>query len=312
MSEINASGGIKGKRVEVVFEDDRTDSKTTVGAVNKLISVDQVPVIIGATWDYLTNAAIPVIDEHKVVMITPSTLPDTLEATSTYLFETHAPIAVHETAVKDYLSRLKTPRVVIMSINVPWGKAHLETFRKAVVAAAGIVVKEVVLPSFDNNDIQGQLTLIKLLRPDVILTALTFSDSVTFLQRRAALGMGAPALMEEKIFDLVANGSISPELMKGISAFRFSPPNETFIENYTTAYGSAPREYADTAYDAVYAIKHAIESVGKTDSNSVRNGLKTLRYTGASGTMDFTLHNYPENETSLLYDFKEGTFQSVK
>jgi len=93
VDEINKSGGVAGRQVQVVIEDDHTDPKQTVSAVQKLIVVDHVNALIGGTWDFLANAAIPVIDRQKMVMITPSALPDTLEKTSPYLFVTHSPVS---------------------------------------------------------------------------------------------------------------------------------------------------------------------------------------------------------------------------
>jgi branched-chain amino acid transport system substrate-binding protein len=313
VNEINAAGGVAGKKLQVIFEDDQTDPKSTVSAVTKLISIDQVPVIIGPTWDFLTNAAVPIINQNKVVAITASTLPDTITATSSYLFETHAPVAVIQPAAEKFLSQFHKPRVVLITINNPWGMAYLRVFEAAAHAQGATVLKEVVLPSFDDNDIQGQLTLLQPLHPDALLTALNFDDSVTFMKRRQAFGMTMPILAEEKTEDLYKNGNVSADLLGGVFVDRFSSPNETFINAYQKIYGAPPQEYADTAYDAAYVIKAAIENAGGNYSaDAIRQGIKEVtNYNGASGKIDFTQNSYPENETAVLDKFINGQFQPV-
>jgi len=313
VEEINASGGIGGKKLEIIFEDDNTDAKSTVSAVTKLTSVDHVPAIIGATWDFLTNAIVPIIDQNKTVLVTPSTLPDTITASSSYLFETHAPIAVLEPAMETFLSQFVNPRVVIMTINNPWGLAYVRAFEKAAAAKGATIVKEVILPKFDDNDIQGQLTLLKPLHPDAMLTALNFDDSVTFFKRREAFGLAVPTLAEEKTEGLYAIGDISANLLGNVFMDRFSFPNAAFVNAYRARYGSGPQEYADTAYDAVYAIRQGILNAdGQYTSSAIQAGLKKISgYHGASGIIDFTKNNYPQNETPVIDELINGKFQAV-
>jgi branched-chain amino acid transport system substrate-binding protein len=314
ISEINATGGIGGRQLSAIFEDDESDPKISVSAVTKLISIDNIQVMIGGTWDFLANAVVPVIAQDKRVMITPSTFPDTLQATSTYLFETHSPVAIDEPIFEKFLNRFKNPRVVVIAPSQPWGMAHVRAFEQAIAATHSQLVKEVILPNFDDNDIQGQLTLVKPLRPDVILTAINFDDYAAFMKRRFALGISAPVLAEQKVEDMYARDNLSADLLSNVFVFRFSPSSPTFVSAYQKMYGDAPKEYADTAYDSVYVIKQAIEESGeKTDADSIRMGLKKITsYQGASGLIDFSQNNYAENKTPILDEFVGGNFQVVQ
>ena len=314
VQEINAAGGIDGKKLDVIFEDDESDPKTSVGAVTKLVSVDNVQVMIGGTWDFLANAIAPVIAQNKRVLITPSTFPDTLQTTSAYLFETHSPVAINEPIFEKFLSRFKDPRVVIMVPSQPWGMAHLHAFEQAVAGTHADLVKEIILPNFDDNDIQSQLTLIKPLHPDVILTAINLDDYAAFMKRRFALGISAPVLAEQKVEDMYARGNLPADLLTNVFTFRFSSSSPAFIADYQKTYDAVPQEYADTAYDSVYVIKQAIENAGgQTSADAIVLGLKKVTgYQGASGLIDFSKHNYAENKMPILDEFLNGGFRIVE
>lgn len=313
IDEINKSGGILGKTPEVVFEDDHTDSKQTVSALQKLISVDRTDVLIGGAWDFLANASIPVVEQEKKVMITPSALPDTLEKASDFLFVTHSPVSSNERAVTGFLKKTVGDRVAIISVNNLWGQAHLAMFKKSIEASGKLLVKEVTVPQFDNNDIQRELSLIKPLQPDIFVVALNFGDSSVFLQKKKELGINGKVLGDFHILDGYNQGSISKELLFDTTIFVFSDPTQEFNDKYTKVFGKQPGTYADTAYDAVYVIKQAIEnSGGKTDSDSIIRGIHQItHYQGASGQIDFSQRNYPENKVPILKTFNGTEFVNV-
>ena len=71
VTEINNTGGILGRPLKIIYEDDQTSPVQTVTSTTKLITIDKVEAIIGGTWDFLINAAAPVIREKKKILITP-------------------------------------------------------------------------------------------------------------------------------------------------------------------------------------------------------------------------------------------------
>ena len=103
--EINSKGGIAGKQVEIIYEDDQTDSAKSVTAIKKLVEVDNINLIIGGTWDFLANADIPVIEEGKAVLLSPSALPDTITQKSGRFFSVHSPIALHSDSMEGWMAK---------------------------------------------------------------------------------------------------------------------------------------------------------------------------------------------------------------
>jgi branched-chain amino acid transport system substrate-binding protein len=313
VEEINKEGGINGRKLEIIFENDQTDPKNTVSAISKLVSVDKVVAIIGGTWDFLANAAIPVAEANKVVLVSPSALPDTLERTSSYFFVTHSPVANLEPAIVRFLSQFKNGKIVIISVNNLWGRAHLDTFKKSIQKSGNQLTKEIILPNFDNNDIQRELTLIKNLKPDAIIVALNFGDSVSFLRKKSELRVSGKVLADFHVEDNYNKGNLSEELVKDVTLFVFSDPTEDFVRKYYEKYQERPKTYADTSYDAVYVLKLAFENSEDIESDKVLAGLRQVKnYQGASGLINFSSKNFPENKKAVLKIFKNHQFIQVQ
>jgi branched-chain amino acid transport system substrate-binding protein len=307
VKEINERGGINGKKIKVIYEDDGTDPQKTVTIVHKFIEIDNVDVIIGPTWDFLANAAIPVIDKRRKVAISPSVLGDTIEVTSPYFFSTFPPVAFKQKVIEKFLGKRQNQRVGIIVINNPWGRAHLETYKKAILATNNVLVRTIVLPKFDNNEISTELAILKNLNLDAILVSLNYSDSVSFLKKIKELDIRAKILGNELFGDIVKNGLLDMSTADGVYFTEISLPQEDFIKKFKENYKKEPGLNSDTAYDAVHLIAKVIEQYGK-DSESIKQGLKKIKYNGASGEISFDENNFPSNKKFELILIKNGQF----
>ena len=141
-------------------------------------------------------------------------------------------MSVHASAVEKFLSPFNDGRIVIITQDNPWGLAHQRVFKQAVEKTGNLVVKEIVLPKADNNDVQGELTRIKFLNPDAILVASNFSDTVNLLKRRIELKLPAKILIEQKIIELYNNGQLSADMLNDVVTFRFADPDFSFVRNF--------------------------------------------------------------------------------
>ena len=315
VEEINAEGGVRGIPLEVIYEDDQTDPKVTVSAAQKLINVDGVKVIIGGVWDHLANAIAPVIDQEKIVLISPSVNADTVGVSSPYFFMTYPPVASMGPAFEEFLTKFENPKVVTMTWNNNWGLGHAEVFKEAVAKTGGQVVKEIVLTKPDGNDIQRELTLLVPLNPDIIFTVMNFSDTAVFARKKSELGIKATTLNHYNLATTYLNGQIPNEFMEGLYVFKNSPSNTEFVEKYKNRYQMELQiPDADSAYDAVHVIRLALENNGgDTSADALVSGIHAIKnYQGASGLIDFSQTNYTENKKPVLEVFQGGKFVEVK
>lgn len=307
VDEINSKGGVLGRRIELVSEDDNTDPKKSVSAFQKLVEVNKVPVVIGGVWDIMANAIMPLTSVKQVPLISTTASPDILEKTTEYFFTTIPPVSIHQSTIEKYLKNEPGKKVAIMYVNGGWGIAHLETYKKAIDSSGKTLVAESKLSKFDNNDIQREITLLKLSKPEIILAAVNIMDGKLLAEKNAQFALNARIFGHDNIAASYESQEIDKNAMKGLVVYRLALPQSEFLEKYKKAYGKAPFDDADKAYDAVYVIKTAIELSEDPSSSGILKGLKQVGdFNGASGPIDYTKANWPTKDTARMEIF-DGT-----
>ena len=306
VKEINNKGGINGKKMVVIYGDDNSNPKNTVTIVYKFIDVDNVDVIVGPVWAFLVNPVIPIIDKAKKVTISPAVLGDTINSSSPYFFSTFPPVAFKQDEVERFLEQFKNKRIGVIVVNNPWGLAHLDTYKKAILDTNNTLVKTIILPKFDNNDMSTELTLLKNLNLDSILMCLNNHDSVNFLKKVKELGIKAKILGNEHVGEIIDKKLLDRNVADGVYYIDYSLPSEEFINNFKDFYGKEPGLYSDTAYDTIYLIANVIKQYG-TNQESIIQGLKNIKYNGVSGNISFNENNFPSNKEYRLILIENGT-----
>ncbi len=311
VKEINDAGGINGKKLELIYENDETQPQKTLTSVKKLAEIDNVLVVIGGSWDILANAVIPELDKEKIVLLSPSALPDTITQTSPYFFSVHSPVAVNKNAVEGFIKNNNIKTVGVLVVNNPWGIAHLSMFKSAINATNANLVKEIIVQNFDNNDLSTELTIFKDLNVDAIFITLNFNDMALFGRKRIELNITSRILAHSNFASTIEAGRLPIDVAEGVVVFRFSKPSQDFIEEFSKEYGKPPEIYSDIAYDTVYLIKFAIENCGY-NSESIRICISKVNFTGTSGQIYFGDKYYPENKQPVLEVVSNGTFVVIE
>lgn len=299
VEEINKAGGINGRSIKIIYEDDQTDSKRTVLSLSKLAEIDKVTIVIGGTWDILANAIIPEATKKKIVVLSPSALPDTLEQESPYFFSVHSPVAVNQEIFEQYIRENNVKTAAILNVNNPWGIAHRDTFRKAAANTGVDILEERTIMGFDNNDIATDMTLIKAKNPDMIFVTLNFNDMALFGKKRVELDMKSKILAHSNFASTIEGGRLPKELGEGVTIFQYSEPSESFIKKFKEKYEKAPEIYSDIAYDTIYILKEVIEKEGVEPDNVIK-GIREIKLQGVSGEIYFGNNNFPENKRPIL------------
>ena len=304
--EINSKGGIAGKQVEIIYEDDQTDSAKSVTAIKKLVEVDNINLIIGGTWDFLANADIPVIEEGKAVLLSPSALPDTITQKSGRFFSVHSPIALHSDSMEGWMAKTGVKKVAAIVVNNPWGLAHMAAIEDAAKMQGVDIILEEKLPSFDQNDLSTVLTKVSASGADGLFIAANFDDSALLAKKRSELSIKMPILSGENFYTALATGKIDKKDAEGVYALKFESGQSDFPNRFEKEYGKSPDIYSDTAYDALYAFKAAIEKADSQDPDRIIQSLHEISSDGASGKIFFGDKNYPENKKSVLGTIRDG------
>ncbi len=291
VEEINASGGVLGRKLVVVYEDTKGLAKEGVTAYRKLTTVDKVNVIIDDSVSGVTLAMAPIAQkDHVVVVATGATAPKISEA-GAYIFRVWNSDAHEGEVSADYaFDTLGFRSVAILYINNEYGKGLEQVFRSRLVERGGnIPTSESFAQSATN--IRTQLTKIQASKPDGLYVVGYPKEIPIALKQAKELGLNLPLIGTVAMQD--------PQLIQtagdAAEGLMFPYPKDPggqyvtlFKEAFQKKYGKEPGITADVGYDAAKMIAKAMELSGGPAGENIQKGLTMLKdYPGVSGTMTF-------------------------
>ena len=285
VEEINTAGGINGKKITIVYEDDGTDGKRAVTATTKLIEIDKVDAIIGGTWDYSLEPMAPIADSAKLILINPST-GNTKDNSrlSQYLFRTWPPIVSHVKAYAPVIKQEKIKHAVIFRAPGSWSDSYKENFEQIMKENGGELAADFVGTAFDGNDFATQVTKAKSLKPDAVFLAVGPIDTAHVVKKMKVQQFDAILLNAEGNFgEALTRNAITTDDFAISYYIDMLPYDEEFVKKYTEKYGKEPGISSDAAYTAVKLLAQAYKETGTTDSEAVRQWLQNSSYFDANG-----------------------------
>lgn len=291
LEQINASGGVLGRKLEVIYEDTQALAKEGVSAYRKLVTVDKVPAIIDDSVSSVTLAMAPMAEKDKVVILaTGATAPSISEA-GDFIFRIWNSDAYEgEVAAKYAYHDLSHRSAAILYINNDYGKGLEQVFKSEFSKLGGkIVASESFAQSATN--MRTQLTKIKAAKPQLLYLVGYPKETPIALKQARELQLGVQTLGTVAMKDpqlIEAAG----EAAEGLSFPYPKEPGGDHVAKFHAAiqakYGQDPGITTDVGYDAVKMIAQAIEKAGGFTGEDIRRGLNMLKnYPGVSGTMTF-------------------------
>lgn len=311
VGEINQKGGVKGKKLRVIYEDTQLQSQVAVSAVNKLISVDKVSVIIGCVSSGETLAAAPIAERNKVVLISPASTSFEISRAGDYIFRTIAPDTFEGTAMAQFALKSGNKTAAAVFVDNAGTKGPAEVFKRVFEESGGKMVAMEVGPQ-GSTDFRSQLTKVKAANPDAIYLLGYALELGNMLKQAKELGIQKPILsfqvMEEPKVAEIAGAAVNGVIFTSptISQSEATGRTKEFIDAYKQKYNKDPGIFSFNAYDAVYVIAAAIEKYGE-DADSIKKGLYEIKdYQGASGLISIDANGDTSQPPRLL------TYQNEK
>lgn len=313
VEEKNAQGGINGSLVTIVFEDDQTNPTQTVSAFRKLITVDKVPVVIGAMTSSSALAVAPIAEQNRIVLLSPSASAPALTNAGDFIFRNEVSDAYGGVAQADRTwNKLGIKKVAIIYINNDYGVGVKDTFVQTFKTLGGeVVATESFEP--DSQDFRTQLTRIKEKSPEAIFIV-AYKESILILKQIKELGIKAtllstPVFEDREILDKAGNAS-EGVIYVYYGGFNPQSSDETikkFVDAFKSKYNREPGYYAALAYDATNIVLLAIEK-GGTKSEDIKNALYQIKdFLGVTGKTTFD-SNGDVTKPVILKMVKNGQF----
>lgn len=293
--EINAAGGINGKKVEFIFEDDQSDNTVAASAFNKLVDKDGVCAILGGVTSGTTLAIAPNSTNKKIPMITPTgTEPTITNVGGDFMFRGCFVDSFQGEILAKYTKEKlgKTTTAVLYNSSSDYSKGIANAYKETLEKNGGQVLEFLSYGSDKETDFKAQLTKIKSANPDVII--LPDYYNVVGLIAKQARDMGITSQF------LGGDGWESEELTKiggtavdgaiYINHYYAEDTDENvknFVDSYTKKYNKTPDCFAALSYDTAKILVKAIEKANSTDGTAIKDALAGMEINSVTGNIKF-------------------------
>ena len=292
--EVNAAGGINGKQVELLVQDDRSDASEAATIVTKFVTQDQVHAILGEVASSRSIAAAPIAQNAHVPMLTPSSTNPEVTKKGDYIFRSCFIDPVQGAAIAQFGAKtLGAKRGALMVDRKNDYSTGLEKVISDVFTRLGGQI--VVTQSYQagDQDFNAQITSIKGANPDVIFVPGYYGDVALFAKQARDKGITVPLLGGDG-WDSPSLYQIGGAALDGCYFSNHYSPDDAdpivqkFVTDYKTRYGSIPDALAATAYDAARIMFDAIKRASSLEGPAIRDALAATKdFPGVTGKVTF-------------------------
>ena len=297
--EINANGGVNGKQIQLVVEDNKGNPTEAANVTEKLIVRDKVPVIMGAWGSTLTLASMPKLMEYKVPMVveTSSSVKIT-KSGNPYVFRLAPTSAIEADNFVEYIEPLKIKKADLLVVNNDWGRGAAVEFRR-VLEANGVEVGKELIMDAAAQDMTSQLSEVRSSDADTLIVTTAVEQLTLLLKQAQSLGL--------KRQIITTGGSQSPDQLieqagsaaNGSMHLLFFTPwtpestahpemSERFIAEWNKrGLNVAGLTESFRGYDGIQTIAAAIKNVDEVTPENIRKALWDVKIDGLNGDISF-------------------------
>ena len=302
--EINAKGGVDGRKIEIVTYDDHSSSADAVRAFQRAANEDHVAAVIASYISEVVLALEPWSGRLKTPMITPGAASDVITANIAKDYE-HNKYTFHGYLTSGSLAKLtcdaaktllvdglKMKTAVIMSEDAAW-TTPLDAGYAECLPTIGIKVLDHIRFSPDTTDFTPIFNRIEGQKPDVIITGISHvgvQPTVQWKSQQVPIPMlGIASQSTNSTFWKETNGAADGVLFQAVSGPDVAVTEKTlpFVEAFQKKYGNFPSYAGYTAYDEVYYIADAIHRAGSSEGEKLVTALEATDYVGTIGRIQF-------------------------
>ncbi len=315
IEEVNDRGGVLGRPLELVTEDDRSVTEEARTAAQKLLQRDQVVALLGEVASSRSLAAAPEAQRARVPMISPASTNPRVTEVGDYVFRACF-IDPFQGAVMAKFARetLGAKRVAILfDFKQDYSVGLADFFRKTFQSMGGEIVADERYTSGD-IEFRAQLTKIRATHPDAIFVPGYYTEAGLIAKQARELGITAPLLGGDG-WDSTRTLEIGGAAVEGnffsnhYAADSDSPLVQAFVKKYRAKYGEVPDAMAVLGYDAAGILVDALGRAGTTEGPKLRDAIAATKdYAGVSGTITMDAQRNARKD-AVVIEIKDGGFR---
>lgn len=312
VEEINEKGGITGRKIKLIYEDDEGKPEKAVAAAQKLIQKEKVIAILGALWSSPTLAVAPIAEKAKVILLSSGSSSPKITYAGDYIFRNEISDAygAEQSAILYFNAGFK--KIAIIYVNNDYGIGVRDVTIQSYKKLGGEVTTAEAFEQ-DEKDFRTQLLKIKRTNPDAILIV-SYKEAILILKQMKELGikkqiLGTPLFEDLEIIEKageLAEGAIYTYYGTFDSKSEDKKIKE-FVRKFKGKYGVEPEYYAPIGYDAVKILSLSIER-GGLKPEQIKDALYHIKnFPGLSGTTSFDQNGDVEKPV-ILKIVRSGKF----
>jgi branched-chain amino acid transport system substrate-binding protein len=319
IEEINAAGGVLGKKLELLTEDTQCKAGEPATVVNKLITRDNVVAVLGEVASSRSLEAAPVCQANSVPMISPASTNPDVTKTGDYIFRVCFIDPFQGTVMANFAAKsLKAKRVAVLTdVKSDYSKGLAKFFKEQFKAGGGEIVSELDYNGGD-KDFKAQLTTIKAANPDGVFVPGYYTEAALICLQAKQLGLNAPLFGGDgwESSKLLEIGGAAVE--GNYFSSHYSPQvgtdvSKRFVENYARRWnGKTPDTMAACGYDSALVLADAIKRAGTTDGPKLREAIAATRdFQAVTGKITIN-PNRDATKSAVILKIEGGKFKYLE
>ncbi len=326
IDEINAKGGINGRKLKLIAYDTVSDPSKAVQLATKLIRDDKVVAIIGPSTTGESMAVVPVAEKEQIPLISCSAGIKITEPVKKWVFKTAQNDSLAVSRIYEHLQKQKQTKVALLTVSDGFGASGREQLKaQADKSGISIVFDETYGPK--DTDMSTQLTKIRGSQAQAIICWGTNPGPAIIAKNAKQLGINIPVFMSHgvssrKFIDLAGDAAEGLKLPSGkvivANLLSDSDPQKkalvSYVSGYQKSFMSEGDHFGGHAWDAVMLLKGAIERGGNTPA-TIRDQLeKTVNFSGIGGTFNYSPQDHAGlgKDAFVLVEVKKKDWMLVK
>ncbi|MDR2052222.1 MAG: ABC transporter substrate-binding protein [Treponema sp.] len=304
IDEINAAGGLLGRQLALIPEDDEGNAEKSVNAFTKLTGRDKVSFVLGSSTSGATQAMTALAQQNKVILISPSATNTEVTRAGDYIFracfiDPFQGVVGAEFAYDTLGSRRAA---ILYDAGADYNSGLADSFRQQFSAIGGQVVADEAYQSGD-VDFNAQVTRIKAANPDVVYLPNYYNDVALQAKQLRAQGITCALVggdgwdgLIDNAGDEVLNGYWS----SGFAADTTDPRGQTFVKAFTAKFNKTASQFSALGYDTMMLLADGIKAAGSFDTAAVKDAMAKISGPYVTGSIRFDANRDPIKSAAIL------------
>lgn len=317
IEELNAAGGVLGKKLKLITEDDQSQAGQPATIVRKLISQDKVVAVLGEVASGKSLEAAPICQQNSIPMISPASTNPKVTEEGDYIFRVCFIDPFQGTVMAKFAQGKAWKKVAVLTdVKQAYSVGLADFFMKGLVAGGGVVTKEQKYSTGD-KDFKAQLTSIKASKPDAIFVPGYYGEVALIAKQAKLLGIKVPLLggdgwVGDSLLKVAGSALDGSFFSCHFSADDQRPVVQNFVKKYQAKYNEKPDDMAALGYDSAMILADAMKRAGTTDGPALRDAIAATKgHPGITGSITIDAQRNA-SKPAVITGIVGGQFQFVE